>query len=49
MLEFEQERKKILEIRRMISHIETALDQLKEYAYDLEEEIFDIVDQRMAK
>lgn len=42
MFELDEDRRKLLVIRRMIANLETALDQIREHADDLEEKLFDI-------
>lgn len=41
MFQLDEERKKVLEIRKSIACLETALDQMKEHADDLEEKLFE--------
>jgi|KBSSwiStaDraftv2_1062776.scaffolds.fasta_scaffold43265_5 hypothetical protein len=42
MIQLDEERRKLLVIRKSIANLETALDQIREHANDLEEKFFDI-------
>lgn len=42
MFELDEERKKLLVIRKAIAQLESALDQIREHANDAEEKLFDI-------
>lgn len=41
MFELDEDRRKLLVIRRMIANLETALDQIREHAVDLEDKLFE--------